>query len=135
MTFLVGSMGYGLAINIHSNTGGFVIAAGAILGICARLLRTTLGSLMTAYPTETQQGKIITISGSIFDLGHWCHWSVCCCWEKLDIHGRSTLLIMGHTLEFLILTLIGVLIPMLMANPNKMIRSNVAKVTTPQYPS
>jgi hypothetical protein len=36
---------------------------------------------------------------------------------------------------FLVLTLIGVTIPMLMANPNKMIRTDGTKVTTPRHPS
>lgn len=36
---------------------------------------------------------------------------------------------------FLILTLIGVAIPMLMADPEKMIRTDGTKVTTPRQPS
>lgn len=57
------------AINIHADAGGFVIAAGAILGICAGLLWTAQGSLMLAYPTEGQKGKFIGIFWSIFNLG------------------------------------------------------------------
>ena len=57
------------AINIHPNTSGFVIGAGAILGICAGLLWTAQGSLMLAYPTENQKGKFIGIFWSIFNLG------------------------------------------------------------------
>jgi hypothetical protein len=37
----------------HSNAGGFVIAAGVVLGICAGLLWTAHGSLIMAYPTGT----------------------------------------------------------------------------------
>ena len=36
---------------------------------------------------------------------------------------------------FLVLTLIGVTIPMLMADPNKMIRTDGTKVTAPRQPS
>lgn len=57
------------AMNIHPNAGGFVIAAGAILGICAGLLWTAQGSLMMAYPTEDQKGKYIGVFWSIFNLG------------------------------------------------------------------
>lgn len=57
------------AMNIHPNAGGFVIAAGAILGICAGLLWTAQGSLMMAYPTEGQKGKFIGIFWAIFNLG------------------------------------------------------------------
>lgn len=56
-------------VNIHEDAGGFVIAAGAILGLCAGLLWTAQGSLMLAYPTEDQKGKSIGIFWSIFNLG------------------------------------------------------------------
>ena len=54
---------------MHPNAGGFVIAAGAILGICAGLLWTAQGSLMMGYPTEGQKGRFISIFWSIFNLG------------------------------------------------------------------
>ncbi|KAK0449418.1 MFS general substrate transporter [Armillaria borealis] len=131
ITFLVGSMGYGLyigsylIINIHSNAGGFVIAAEYILGMCARLLRTTLGSLMTAYPTETQKGKFFRIFWSIFDLGS----------VAAGRNWTSTVNTVdnGTYIGFLVLTLIGVLISTLMANPDKMIRSDGTKVTTARH--
>ena len=57
------------AMNIHPGAGPFVIAAGAILGICAGLLWTAQGSLMLAYPTEDQKGKFIGIFWGIFNMG------------------------------------------------------------------
>ena len=39
-------------MNIHPGAGGFVVAAGALLGVCAGLLWTAQGSLMMGYPTE-----------------------------------------------------------------------------------
>jgi len=60
---------YSRAMNIHPTAGGFVIAAGAILGICAGMLWTAQGSLMLAYPTEGQKGKYIGVFWSIFNLG------------------------------------------------------------------
>jgi len=57
------------AMNIHSSAGGFVIAAGAILGICAGLLWTAQGSLILSYPTEIQKGRFISIFWAIFNLG------------------------------------------------------------------
>lgn len=56
-------------MNIHPNADGFVIAAGAVLGISAGLLWTAQGSLMLAYPTESQKGMFIAIFWSIFNLG------------------------------------------------------------------
>ena len=57
------------AMNVYPHAGAFVIAAGAILGICAGLLWTAQGSLMLAYPTEGQKGKFIGIFWAIFKLG------------------------------------------------------------------
>jgi len=51
LTFNAGSY---LAMNIHPDAGGFVVAAGALLGVCAGLLWTAQGSLMMGYPTESQ---------------------------------------------------------------------------------
>lgn len=56
-------------MNIHPNAGGFVIASGAILGLCAGLLWTAQGSLMLAYPTEGQKGKFIGTFWAVFNLG------------------------------------------------------------------
>ena len=46
-----------------------MIAAGAVLGLCAGLLWTAQGSLMLAYPTEAQKGRFISIFWAIFNLG------------------------------------------------------------------
>lgn len=57
-----GSLGYCLytgsylSYNINGNTN-FVIAAGAILGVCASFLWTGQGALMLSYPTEENKGK------------------------------------------------------------------------------
>ena len=41
----------------------------------------------------------------------------------------------SNQIGFLVLTLIGVTIPMLMADPQKMIRTDGTKVTSPRHPS
>lgn len=56
-------------VNIHPKAGAFVIAAGAVLGICAGLLWTAQGCLMLAYPIESQKGAFIGIFWTIFNLG------------------------------------------------------------------
>jgi hypothetical protein len=56
-------------VNIHSGAGAFVVASGAILGICAAFLWTAQGSLMMSYPTEAQKGMFISIFWTIFNLG------------------------------------------------------------------
>lgn len=57
-------------MSIHPNaSSNFVIAAGAILGICAGLLWTAQGSFMLSYPTEGQKGRFIGIFWAVFNVG------------------------------------------------------------------
>jgi len=138
LTLLLGSTGYALyigsflAVNIHPRTGPFVIASGAILGICAGLLWTAQGSLMLAYPTEGQKGKFIGIFWGIFNLGAVVGASVSL---GQNFHSTDNSVGNGTYIGFLILTLIGVTIPFLMVNPDNMIRTDGTKVTTPRHPS
>jgi hypothetical protein len=53
----------------NSTFSGFVIAAGALLGVCAGLLWTAQGSLMLAYATEATKGRYIATFWIIFNLG------------------------------------------------------------------
>ncbi|KAF9817447.1 hypothetical protein IEO21_03404 [Rhodonia placenta] len=138
LTLLLGSSGYALyigsylTVNIHPKAGAFVIAAGAVLGICAGLLWTAQGCLMLAYPIESQKGAFIGIFWTIFNLGGVVGASV-----SLGQNFHSTVFLVGNGtyIGFLVLTCIGVLIPMLMANPDKMRRSDGTKVMTLRHPS
>ncbi|PAV21676.1 MFS general substrate transporter [Pyrrhoderma noxium] len=137
-TLQLGTFGYSLyigsylALNIHPGAKGFVIAAGAILGICAGLLWTAQGSLMLAYPTESQKGLFISIFWAIFNLGGVVGAAVSL---GQNFHSTAGQVSNGTYIGFLILTGIGVVIPMFMANPAKMVRSDGTRVVTPKHPS
>ncbi|KAG8908081.1 hypothetical protein FRB99_000525 [Tulasnella sp. 403] len=138
LTLLLGSAGYSLyigsylATNIHKNAGWFIIFAGAILGVCAGLLWTAQGSLMLAYPTEQNKGLYISIFWAIFNLGAVVGAAVAL---GQNIHSEANAVQNGTYIGFLVLTLIGVLIPMMMADPRKMYRTDGTKVTAPRNPS
>ncbi|TFK71740.1 hypothetical protein BDN72DRAFT_837319 [Pluteus cervinus] len=138
ITLLLGSFGYSLyiasflALNIHPGAKNFVIAAGAILGLCAGLFWTAQGSLMLAYPTESQKGKFIGLFWAIFNLGAVVGASVSL---GENFHSKSNSVGNGTYIGFLILTLIGVTIPMLMADPNKMIRTDGTRIRILRNPS
>ncbi|THH18809.1 hypothetical protein EW146_g2221 [Bondarzewia mesenterica] len=138
LTLLIGSCGYALyigsflAVNIHSNAGPFVVAAGAVLGVCAGLLWTAQGSIMLAYPTENEKGKYIGVFWAIFNLGGVVGASVSL---GQNFHSTTNAVGNGTYIGFLVLTLIGVTIPMFMADPNKMIRTDGTKVTAPRQSS
>lgn len=53
----------------HTANEGFVVFAGAFLGICAGLLWTAQGSIMMAYPPEASKGRYISSFWIIFNFG------------------------------------------------------------------
>ncbi|KAH7886219.1 MFS general substrate transporter [Phlebopus sp. FC_14] len=138
LTLFIGTMGYTLyigsflTINIHSNAGPFVVTAGAILGICAALLWTAQGSLMLSYPTETQKGTFIAIFWVIFNMGGVVGATVAL---GQNFDSKSFSVGNGTYIGIMILSLIGVTLPLLMANPAKMIRTDGTKVEHHRHPS
>jgi MFS family permease len=57
----------------HTRNAGFVIGAGAILGISAALLWAAETVIMISYPPENKKGKYIGIFWMIFNLGAGGH--------------------------------------------------------------
>ncbi|KAE8713246.1 UNC93-like protein 1 [Hibiscus syriacus] len=53
----------------HHQHQGFVIAAGALLGVGAGLLWAGEGAIMTAYPPPNRKGSYISLFWSIFNMG------------------------------------------------------------------
>ncbi|KAJ7067991.1 major facilitator superfamily domain-containing protein [Mycena amicta] len=137
-TLQLGSLGYGLyiagflALNIHPGAKAFVIAAGAILGICAGLLWTAQGSLMLAYPTEGEKAKFIAIFWSIFNLGGVMGAAIA---FGTNFHNSAGSVSNATYIAFLCLTVVGACIPFFMTNPRDVIRSDGTKLQIPRNPS
>jgi len=137
-TLLLGTLGYALyvgsylAINIHPNAGAFVEAAGAVLGVTAAFLWTAQGSLMLSYATESQKGLFIGIFWAIFNMGAVVGSSV-----SLGQNFNSTDNSVGNGtyIGFLILTLIGVTVPLMMASPESMLRTDGTRPVIERKPS
>lgn len=53
----------------HTSNSGFVIFAGALLGVCAGLLWSAQGVIMMSYPPEGNKGRYISWFWIIFNLG------------------------------------------------------------------
>jgi len=53
----------------HNENVGFLVFAGALLGVCAGLLWCAQGAVMMSYPYEKDKGKFIAIFWVIFNLG------------------------------------------------------------------
>ena len=74
LTLSVGGLGYCLYVSSylsynHNQNSGFVIFAGAALGVCAGMLWAAQGAIMMSYPQEKSKGRYISWFWMIFNLG------------------------------------------------------------------
>ncbi|KAF9219175.1 MFS general substrate transporter [Gyrodon lividus] len=138
VTLWCGTWGYTLyiasylATNIHPGFDDFVVVAGAILGVCAALLWTAQGSLMMSYPTEAQKGMFIGVFWSVLSLGGVVGSAVA---FGANFHSETNSVGNGTYVGFIILTLIGVVLPIILIEPYKIIRDDGTKVTPIRHPS
>ncbi|EGG13250.1 major facilitator superfamily transporter [Melampsora larici-populina 98AG31] len=137
LSLSIGSLGYTLFIgsylsyNINQNSG-FVIAAGAILGVCAGLLWTAQGSLMLAYSTEATKGRYIAMFWIIFSLGAVLGEAV----ALGRFHDSQTDSPVSNSvyIAFLAITLFGSALTMTLALPSTVQRADGSWVTLDQNP-
>lgn len=133
LTLGLGALGYCLYIgaflsyNINANQG-FVIAAGAILGICASLLWTAQGALMLSYPTEKQKGRFISVFWVIFNLGAVLGSAI---ELGLTYHSSSNTVSNSTYAAFIALTGCGALAAGALMNPGKVVRDDGTRVLVP----
>lgn len=74
LTLGIGGFGYFLYVASilsynHNQNAGFLIFAGALLGLCAGMLWTAQGAIMMSYPSEKEKGRYISKFWAIFNLG------------------------------------------------------------------
>ncbi|KAL7411401.1 MFS general substrate transporter [Mrakia frigida] len=135
LTLSIGSLGYSLYIGSLYSTvitqtkprENFVIAAGAILGLCAGMLWTAEGSLMLGYATEKTKGRFTALFWMIFNLGAVIGAAIPLAtnWNTGETAAAS-----GSTyIAFLVITLVGACIPFLLTKPSNVVRSDGTRVT------
>ncbi|OJA17344.1 hypothetical protein AZE42_09602 [Rhizopogon vesiculosus] len=135
---MLGTWGYSLyiasylATNINPHTGDFVVVSGAILGVCAALVWTAQGSLMMAYPTEAEKGTYIGYFWGIFNLGGVVGSTVA---FASNYNSTANGVSNGTYIVFLVLSFTGVILPLFLADPYKMIRTDGTRVTPIRHPS
>ena len=74
LTLAFGGFGYCIYVSSilcynHTQNAGFLIFAGALLGVCAGLFWTAQGTVMMSYPSEKNKGRYISVFWMIFNLG------------------------------------------------------------------
>ncbi|KAM0786137.1 hypothetical protein ACM66B_006946 [Microbotryomycetes sp. NB124-2] len=135
LTLSLGAAGYALYIgsflsyNINSS-GAFVVAAGAILGVCAGLLWTGQGALTLAYATESTKGRATALVWIIFNLGATIGNAT-----MLGLTYDSTSNTVSNSVyaAFLAISSLGVFVPWLLVNPATMVRVDGTRVVIPAH--
>ncbi|KAK0556166.1 hypothetical protein OC846_001385 [Tilletia horrida] len=133
LTLFVGTLGYALysasflSYNINKNAG-FVIAAGAILGVCASLLWSSQGAIMLSYPTESSKGKMIALFWAVFNLG-----AVIGSIVELGLakDNQANTVSNATYAAFLVLMVLGSLVTWCLKKPEDVIRSDGTRVVVP----
>ncbi|ORY85979.1 major facilitator superfamily domain-containing protein [Leucosporidium creatinivorum] len=137
LTLGVGAAGYALYIgaflsyNINQNSG-FVVAAGALLGVCAGMLWTAQGSMTLAYATESTKGRLFALFWMIFNMGAVLGSAI-----ELGLTYDSEASTVSNSVyaAFLAIAAIGAFIPLILVSPGLMVRVDGTRVVVPVHPS
>jgi sugar phosphate permease len=136
-TLSLGGIGYALytasflSYN-HNQNHGFVIASGAILGVCASLLWTAQGTVMMSYPTESEKGRYIGYFWAIFNLGAVIGSAIPIGQNWNSTEGSVN---DGTYIAFFVLMVCGFILAFFLAPPHKIIRNDLTRVEQIRHPS
>lgn len=116
----------------HNQNFGFVIFAGAFLGVCAGLLWTAQGTIMMSYPPEEKKGRYISWFWVIFNLG-----AVIGSLIPLgqNINSTSGPVTDGTYVGFIVLMFVGAVLALVLVNAGRVIREDGSKVILMKNPS
>ncbi|RXG44909.1 hypothetical protein VDGE_03832 [Verticillium dahliae] len=116
----------------HTQNHGFVVFAGAFLGVCAGLLWAAQGAIMMSYPPENEKGRYISWFWMIFNLG-----AVIGSLIPLadNINSRSGQVNDGTYAAFIILMFLGAVIALFLVDAGKVQREDGSKVIMMKNPS
>ncbi|KAF3937951.1 hypothetical protein ABW19_dt0202478 [Dactylella cylindrospora] len=136
-TLSLGGFGYALysaSFLSYNHTGnrGFVIFAGALLGVCAGLLWCAQGAIMMSYPSEKSKGRYISIFWMIFNLGAVIGSLV----PLVDnIKKKTGNVGDGTYIGFLVLMAGGAILALFLLDSEKIIRKDGSKVISIHQPT
>ncbi|KAF4780714.1 major facilitator superfamily transporter [Colletotrichum scovillei] len=138
LTLSLGGLGYciyaaSFLSYSHNQNEGFVIFAGAFLGVCAGLLWTGQGAIMMSYPSEKEKGRYISWFWMIFNLGAVIG-ALIPLGQNINTTSRSTVTD-GTYAAFIVLMLLGAILALFMCDVPKIIREDGSKVIVMKNPS
>ncbi|KAF4982805.1 hypothetical protein FZEAL_1657 [Fusarium zealandicum] len=116
----------------HTENMGFVIFAGAFLGVCAGLLWTAQGAIMMSYPPEESKGRYISWFWVIFNTG-----AVIGSLIPLaqNINKKAGPVTDGTYAAFIILMFLGAILALFLCDADKVVRHDNTKVIVMKNPS
>lgn len=135
-SLMFGASGYiiytgSLLCFFHTENKGFVIFAGAFLGICASVLWAAQGTIIMSYPTENTKGRAIMVFWVIFNLGAVIG-SIIPLVNNID---NQTSTVKDSTyIIFMVLMGVGILIASLLLPMNKVWRADGTRVIAEKHP-
>ncbi|PSR99280.1 duf895 domain protein membrane protein [Coniella lustricola] len=137
LTMSLGGLGYCiyaasfLSYN-HTQNLGFVVFAGAFLGVCAGLLWTGQGAIMMSYPPEEYKGRYISWFWIIFNLG-----AVVGALIPLgqDVNNHTGPVTDGTYAAFIVLMLLGATLALFLCNADRVQREDGSHVILMKNPS
>jgi MFS family permease len=137
MTLGIGGFGYFLYIASilsynHNKNAGFLIFAGALLGLCAGMLWTAQGAVMMSYPPEKSKGKYISWFWMIFNLGAVIG-SLIPLGQNLHSEGKKVN--DGTYIAFLVLMAAGFVLAAFLCDPKYIQRSDGSHVIVMKNPT
>jgi len=137
-TLSFGGFGYaiyssGFLVFNHTENSGYVIFAGALLGVCAGLLWTAQGAIMMSYPLEKDKGRYVGIFWMIFNLGAVLG-SLIPLAQTVNNSGNGAVGD-GTYVGFLVLMLLGAVLAWFLLNTDKIVRSDGSRVIAFKHPT
>ncbi|KAL5337789.1 major facilitator superfamily domain-containing protein [Aspergillus crustosus] len=137
LTFSFGGFGYFLYVASllcynHTANLGFLIFAGALLGVCAGLLWCAQGAVMMSYPREHEKGKYISIFWVIFNLGGVIGGLIPL---GQNMHNTTSTVNDGTYIAFMVLMVAGFILAWGLADSKHIVRSDGSRVVTIKNPT
>ncbi|KAF7172955.1 hypothetical protein CNMCM5623_005099 [Aspergillus felis] len=137
LTLSFGGFGYFLYVASllsynHNKNAGFLIFAGALLGVCAGLLWCAQGAVMMSYPRENEKGKFIAIFWVIFNLG-----GVIGSLIPLgqNMHSSAGTVNDGTYIAFMVLMAVGFVLAWFLSDSKYVVRKDGSRVISMKNPT
>ncbi|KAJ7568612.1 hypothetical protein O6H91_01G040200 [Diphasiastrum complanatum] len=114
----------------YNHNEGFVVAAGALLGIGAGLLWAGQGAMLMSYPPAESKGRYISLFWVIFNLGGVLGGFIP---FSLNYNDKAGSVNSGTYIAFMGIMFMGALISLTLSSPDNVIRDDGNKVSTVHY--